>query len=136
MHANDHPRPMPDEWRTHALCRNHPDLPWIAELKNRGDLDKVVATYSPICRTCPVRSDCEQAGRNTPNEDSGIYAGLPSSVLRSGGSIYPLDDDTHGTLTGYRKHFRHNTPMCGPCRDAKRRDDTARRAAARQERTA
>jgi hypothetical protein len=118
MQANEFPRPDPQDWRERAECRNHPDVDWAPEIRNRGDAEKALRIAAPICAACPVRNECEDAGRQTPHGDHGIYAGQLSRRLRAG-QRPPADlGIRHGTTTGYRQHYRREVPMCEPCRVA------------------
>lgn len=114
MHANEHPRPMPDDWRNHAACRGmDPDL-----FQPHGG--NYLRLARSTCNACPVADACLQhaltldddpamLGGKTPAERAAM---LPPIDL---GTRKPVD---HGTVAGYRAHRRIGHPPCQPCIDA------------------
>jgi hypothetical protein len=47
---------MSQDWRKAALCRHFPDLPWIAEPRDRSLAAEILLCR--VCAACPVRTEC------------------------------------------------------------------------------
>lgn len=62
------------EWQTLAACRG---MGTELFFPSRGDTSTVVAALQ-VCAGCPVRAECEKAGRNQP----GIWGGLSDRARR------------------------------------------------------
>lgn len=53
-------------WHRRAACRDHPTLDWFP---SSGDTNTEALQ---VCRACPVRAECAEAGRD---EEHGIWGG-------------------------------------------------------------
>ena len=123
--GNEWPRRDAQDWEQRGACRDHPEIDWAPDLRYADRLAAKVERAAEVCRTCPVFAQCEEAGRNTPAGDSGIYAGRLSRDLKP--RRRAQEPIPHGTNSGYRMHYRRGIPMCEPCRLAYRQYETERR---------
>lgn len=59
-------------WRLHADCRQHPDLPWTADTAPHYD---DAALMTAICAACPVWRECAEHLLSAKNQ-GGFWAGV------------------------------------------------------------
>ena len=81
MHANDYPRPMPDDWRTHAACRGM-DPRIFYPPRGEGSVGWAQHAKS-ICARCPVKAECLDDALGPPFEPEGIRGGLTAKERRN-----------------------------------------------------
>ena len=82
MHANDHPRPMPDEWRTHAACKGK-TATFFPEGKGQPAIN-LVRKAKAICAACPVLVPCRiWAMTEVPLNEPGIRGGMTRDERRA-----------------------------------------------------
>ncbi len=122
-----------------GACRGaDPDI--MVPDTDAADYGVVVAIAKDICSACPVRRTCQLCGIYNPGR--GVYGGLddyqraslrkllapslrpadPPMPAASRSSLFPC-----GTPAAYRRHLRHNEPVCERCQEAKRKDSAAAR---------
>ena len=118
-------------WIGHAACRGiGPALMY----PNRGDQS---ATTKAMCATCPVRTECAEAGQS---EYFGIWGGEDAEQRAANRQQRnkPTPVRTHGTISGYEAHRRRGeVPVtCTACVEGHDRYHSERRARLRYERQA
>lgn len=106
------PRPEPEDWRRDAACQGMNPAVFFATdpAGRRAALN--------VCADCPVRTECLEDALSGPrNDDYGIRGGTTSEQRRR---IHtqrnPRPAAECGTLSGWRKHQRSHTTVCGACR--------------------
>ena len=118
-------------WRDRAACADtDPDL-FFSEDTVRGTYKQAIA----ICNDCPVKDDCLDYalkenlrdgvwGGRTPDERQRIRRrlGMPINVVS--------EPQPCGTNAAYVRHIKQKTPVCEPCREAKRVYSRKQRGAA------
>lgn len=114
---------MSDEWRSRAAC-----VYVDAELFHAPDLERSdspaaterIAAAKAVCATCPVRAECLQDAIDT-RDGHGIRGGLTEGERANLTRRQKRAARTpHGTLGGYRAHYRRRETPCDACRDANR----------------
>lgn len=120
--------PTPD-WFPQAACRGMHASLFFPE---RGDTS-TVRNAQQVCAGCPVRVECSDYAL-----DQGLHYGIFGGVSERGRRALrtPITGSTrypfrHGTLGGYKRHYRESTKPCELCREANRRYQEAARDARR-----
>jgi hypothetical protein len=104
--------------------------PWVADAACRGlttlfySISTVdIAQAKKVCAGCPVIDECRQAAQERPTR-FGVWGGQSVKQQRAeriGVRGYAQRKPVpHGTNAGYQAHLRNGTPVCDPCREAKR----------------
>ena len=105
-------------WWNDAACRG---LDTNLFYPGRGEsVDEAKA----VCNVCTVRDEC-LADALEHGDKFGIWGGTSEHERRPiRRDVKRARDITHGTLTGYRDHYRYNVlPVCKFCQDARSRWD-------------
>lgn len=107
-------------WRDRAACAEG-DLPDLWFSDHGDDINEARA----ICGRCPVRDDCLAEAMKV--DEDGIWGGLnrdqrrrlaDAKGIKLPHRISAADYAPCGTAAGARKHYRHRTPVCDPCKQA------------------
>jgi WhiB family redox-sensing transcriptional regulator len=81
MHANEHPRPDPHEWRNDAACRGMDTA--IFYPPKGGESAGQVRVAKAVCARCPVSDDCLADAMAPPFELQGIRGGMTGEDRRN-----------------------------------------------------
>ena len=113
------------EWWERGLCRTVglPIETWLPGARhtvrgwNRTQQAKIAACKA-VCAACPVPGACHAEAMATDGEVA-IRAGLTAEDRAAArGGARSNSQIVHGTLSGYRKHYRRGEPACDDCRRA------------------
>lgn len=120
--------PRATHWRDEAACRfEDPDVFFAEGNASRAE----VIHAQSVCHTCPVRIECGEYALQA-GEYYGVWGGMSQNQLRQQRRRFGHSSEAKtvkpaprkrepakcGTRSGYARHLREKTEICGPCRQA------------------
>ena len=111
-----------DDWRDDALCRQvDPELFFPESGKSAGPAKRICnGDPGRDIPPCPVRDAC--LAYALTEHMTGVWGGLSERergrIRRERGIRKALPPINHGTVSGYRTHYRRSEPPCDDCRRA------------------
>jgi WhiB family redox-sensing transcriptional regulator len=118
-----------DDWRDFAACQYEDPDTFFAEGRSAR---LQVREAQVVCHGCPVRQQCGEYAIEA-GETWGVWGGMSQQQLRKKRRRFRHSSQARstpaqkrkspeaavcGTNSGYRRHVRDKTTICGPCRQA------------------
>lgn len=117
------------DWRARAACLG------LWKIMHPDNDETEIAAAKAVCKRCPVGFECFWDAARTDDNQHGIRAGLRANERRAVlAELRQRQADARvslpapvkkkrgpavcGTRSGYQKHVREKTEICGPCRQA------------------
>jgi hypothetical protein len=133
--ANAPETPRKADWRDDALCRTE-DAEDFFPVGASPAAKAAERHAKTVCFRCPALQACGQWALDN-REPAGVWGGMSEAerakiLRRRGVRLATVEEEPEppkpkrkspepavcGTNSGYRKHVRDKTPICGPCRRA------------------